>query len=454
MTETTAYTGTQPNILWIFGDQHRAQSLGIAGDPNVFTPNLDRLAIEGVHFKQAISNNPWCCPARFMLMSGLYPHRGIDRTPSSQPMDPTLPTIATLLKEQGYHTSYFGKWHLDGQGKHAVANEGVRHIPRERRGGFDTWIGYENNNSQYDLHVHGYRLGDEVDSSKLPGYETDDLTDLLLRELDDRKAQPEQPFFAALSVQPPHVPNVAPAADMRRHNAGTVQLRPNVPPVPRIEELARRELAGYHAQIENIDMNVGRVLQRLRDNGQLDNTLIIFFSDHGDCMGSHGYREKSSPWEESIRVPLIIGGGIPYKKRRSGPSDAMISLIDLLPTTLGLAGAPVPDQMDGFNFAPLFLDRQEALPAQPESVYIQHRVRKMLNDGCDRKWRGVVTADGWKYACIDGAPYLMFNLNEDPYEMANLAFNQRFIQERTRLHGLLSEWIEKTGDDDFTMPEL
>ena len=80
MTDSKA---TRPNILWIFGDQHRAQSLGIAGDPNVFTPNLDRLAIEGVHFRQAISNNPWCCPARFMLMTGLYPHRGIDRTPCS-----------------------------------------------------------------------------------------------------------------------------------------------------------------------------------------------------------------------------------------------------------------------------------------------------------------------------------------------------------------------------------
>ena len=168
----------------------------------------------------------------------------------------------------------------------------VRVVPRERRGGFDTWIGYENNNSQYDVHVHGHRLAEEVDSNKLPGYETDDLTDLLLRELDDCAAKPEQPFFATLSVQPPHVPNVAPEADMRRHNAGTVQLRPNAPPVPRIEELARRELAGYHAQIENIDRNVGRVLQRLRDNNQLDNTLIIFFSDHGDCMGSHGYREN------------------------------------------------------------------------------------------------------------------------------------------------------------------
>ena len=445
-------TTQKKNIIWIFGDQHRGQTLGIMGDPNVHTPNLDRMSTEGMYFPQACANNPWCCPARFMMMTGLYSHKGIYKTPPPAPMDPELPTIATLLKDGGYHTAYFGKWHLNGRGQAGVKKEQVRTVPKEGRGGFDTWVGYENNNSQYDCWVHGHIEDQNVPVTRLGDYETDSLTDYLLDEIDRRKDDHrEQPFFAALSVQPPHVPNVAPERDMVRHTPGKVALRPNVPPVKRVEDHARRELAGYHAQIENLDWNVGRVLKRLSEHDMLDDTLIIFFSDHGDCMGSHGYREKSSPWEESVRVPFIIAGGVPYKGRPAGQRNEMVSLIDLLPTTLGLAEVEVPDWVDGYDFSGVV--RNDVGADAPDSIYLQHCVRKMLKDGCDRAWRAVVTQDGWKYAVIPDAPYLMFNLNEDPYEMNNLAFNQRFIAERTQLHQRLENWIQETGDE-FSLPEL
>lgn len=381
------------------------------------------------------------------MITGHYSHRGIDRTPPPSPLDPSIPIIAQRLAGGGYTTSYIGKWHLYGKGDGSVSTEKLI-VPQEHRGGFQSWIGYENNNSQYDVWVHGHRHDStEIPVHRLPDYETDGLTDLLLRELDRFATQPDQPFFAVLSVQPPHVPNVAPPEDMSRHNPGTIRLRPNVPPVPRIEECARRELAGYYAQIENLDRNVGRILRRLRENNQLDDTLILFFSDHGDCMGSHGFREKSSPWEESIRIPLIIGGGIPYQDRHYSPIDAMISGIDLVPTTLGLAGLPPADDLPGFDFSPtLRLKSSRPLPGEPDSVFIQHTVRKTLVDGLDRPWRGVVPADGWKYVCQPGAPLMMFNLNEDPYEMANLAFNQRFIEKRRQLHRLLESWLNRTGD--------
>ncbi|MCC5850642.1 MAG: sulfatase [Verrucomicrobia bacterium] len=443
-----------PNILWIFGDQHRGQALSILGDPNVQTPNIDRLATEGVHFRRAVATNPWCCPFRFSLTTGHYPHKGIDRTPPREPLDPGLPTIATLLKKHGYQTSYIGKWHLHGKSKDG-ADENTMIVPPVHRGGFDTWIGYENNNSQYNTWVHGHRHDNtEVPLQRLPDYETDSLTDLFLEEIDRLGQNSDQPFFGVLSVQPPHTPNVAPPEDMARHNPATLKLRPNVPPVPRIEELARRELAGYYAQIENLDRNVGRVLKRLYERDLLDDTLVIFFSDHGDCMGSHGYREKSSPWEESIRIPFIIGGGVPYHNRHSGPVDAQISAVDILPTTLGLVGIQKPADLPGFDYSGYFWrDQSLPRPDEPDSCYIQHTQFKRLHDGLNLPWRGVVTNDGWKYVCIPNAPFGMWNLNEDPYEMANLAFNQRFFPKRKELQARLKKWIEDTGDS-FDLPEF
>ena len=140
---------------------------------------------------------------------------------------------------------------------------------------------------------------------------------------------------------------------MKRHTPGQVQLRPNVPPVPWVQEQARRRLAGYHAQIENLDAHLGRIYEVLAEEGILDDTEILFFSDHGDCMGSHGFFEKSSPWEESIRIPFLWAGRTPYRGRGHGPNQAMISAIDIAPTTLGIAGIETPKAMGGFDFSPI-----------------------------------------------------------------------------------------------------
>jgi arylsulfatase A-like enzyme len=243
---------------------------------------------------------------------------------------------------------------------------------------------------------------------------------------------------------------------MARHRPGTVELRPNVPPVEWVEEQARTRLAGYHAQIENLDHNLGRVMECLAEENLLDDTYIIVFADHGDLMGSQGYFDKSSPWEESIRIPFFIGGGVPYRNVGWGRRDNVLpSAVDILPTTLGLCGVPRPEGIDGFDYSPYRTDHKnpEARAEEPDSVYIQHLVRKMHADSPDRPWRGVVTKDGWKYVCMPNAPWLMFNLNDDPYETCNIAFNQRFVEERKRLHTRLQRWIDETGDE-FELPEI
>jgi arylsulfatase A-like enzyme len=436
------------NLIWIFGDQHRAQALGCMGDENISTPNIDALAADGVVFDRAVAGCPLCCPYRGSLLSGRYPHRAVPGHQMRLP--PELLTIAQPFRAAGYHTAWFGKWHLDGfQEKDGRA---VFHtIPKNRRGGFDTWLGYENNNAQYDTWLHGHADAREVEHYRLEGYETDALTDLVLGHIEQR-AQTGAPFFAALSAQPPHNPYVAPPEWMGRHAPGRVALRENVPPIAAVVERAQRELAGYYAMIENLDWNVGRIVSALRARGIYDDTHIIFFSDHGDMHGSHGQFLKTSPWEEAVRVPFIVGGGRRYEMKAGTRVDAPLNHVDVGPTSLGLCGIEVPDWMPGTDYSHHRL-RKMPTGSEPDSAYLQLVVPTGHGDSIDRPWRGIVTRDGWKYVALEGQPWLLHNLNEDPYELANWAFNTRYRSERRRLHERLAQWVDETGDV-FALPEL
>ncbi len=444
----------RPNVIWIFGDQMRAQATGYMGDPNVHTPNIDRLAQEGLAFTAAVSGCPLCCPYRGSLLSGRYPHNAVPGHEMQLP--PEMPTIATAFKDAGYRTSYFGKWHVDGF-KERGGRAAMHIIPPERRGGFDEWTGYENNNSQWDCWVHG-GAGDEAFHYRLPSYETDALTDLFIdyikrQTATDDGASEAQPFFGVLSVQPPHDPYAAPEAWMGRHSPGSLQLRPNVPAIPRVETHARRELAGYYAMIENLDWNLGRVRTALTEAGLAHNTHIIFFSDHGDMHGSHGQFRKTSPWEESIRVPFIIGGHTPRYANKGGYLDNVpINHVDIGPTSLGLCGIEKPAWMAGTDYSGYRLHNKE-VRNEPASAFLQLVVPTGHAHSTDRPWRGVVTRTGWKYAVLEGQPWLLFNLNEDPYELANLAHNTLFRHERRQLQEQLAAWITETGDQ-FDLPTV
>lgn len=202
---------TQPNVIWVLTDQQRAMMLSCNGDPNVHTPNIDALADMGVNFTRAVSGYPLCCPFRGSMLTSRYPHECVPGHEYQMP--PEMPTIADVFNENGYHTAYFGKWHLDGF--HEREGRAALHtVPPERRGHFQQWVGYENNNSQYDCWVHGGQ-GETAFCRRLPGYETDCLTDLLLEHLEERAAA-KTPFFAVLSVQPPHDPYLAPPEYMAR----------------------------------------------------------------------------------------------------------------------------------------------------------------------------------------------------------------------------------------------
>lgn len=432
---------SKPNVIWLFGDQHRQQALSSNGDSNVDTPTIDRLSDTGVQFSQALAGFPLCCPFRGSLLTGRYPHHCVPG--HEYPLPARQPTIAQPFKENGYHTAWFGKWHLCGW--HERDGRGAFYISKpEQRGGFDTFAGYDNNNSQWDSWIHGGE-GKDAFHYRLPGYETDELTSLFIKYLKER-AEDKKPFFAALSVQPPHDPYVAPAEYMARKNPAKLEMRPNVPAIPRIQQVARREYAGYCAMIENWDWNVGRIISALEQTKLDFNTHIVFFSDHGDMHGSQGMFRKTNPFEESIRIPFIISGEQPrYLGRANGRQPVLLNHVDIAPTTLGLCGIKKPAWMEGTDYSAYRFSARER-PALPDSAYLQNIVPTGHPNSINRPYRGIVTRDGWKYVSFEGVPWLLFNLNEDPYEQVNQAHNNAFRAELKRLNSRLAQWINDTGD--------
>ena len=240
-------------------------------------------------------------------------------------------------------------------------------------------------------------------------------------------------------------------APTRRLNASEVQLRPNVPPGVHADK-ARLSAPGYYGMIENLDENIGRVMAKLRQHNISQNTHILFFSDHGEQLGSHGRIQKMCPYEESISVPMIFSGGDGlYHGNRMGESDVQINHVDIAPTSLGLCGLPVPEWMAGIDYS-YIRDPQRPLPAEePDAVYLQ---APSLGHGfADAEgWRGLVTRDGWKIAVHPGSHWLLINLNDDPYEMANLAFMPFYRNKRDDMLQRLKDWAEKVGDS-FDFPE-
>ena len=443
----------RPNIIWILGDQHRAQAVGCLGNEQLATPHLDSLTDTPL---TGIAGCPLCSPFRASMLASRWPHECVPG--HDVPTPDGTPVLTDPLRENGYHTAYFGKWHVDGdRNREPGQRPAFQTVRRERRGGFDVWLGYENNNAQYDSWLHGHDAdGKEIPHEQLPGYETDEITNRLLTYLDGRAQDPDRPFFAVLSVQPPHSPYVAPPEWLARHRPEDIQLRPNVPPVARVQDAARRDLAPYYSMIENLDWNVGRVLAALRKGGLADNTILVFLSDHGDMHGSHGLILKCVPYEESIRIPLLIGtASTRFRLRANCDAPSLLNHVDLPVTTLGLCGIDAPDWMRGTDYSWCWRPDRRETPV-PDSALLQlvdpGWTNRFASDR-ERPWRGIVTRDGWKYAVLEGQPWLLFNLNEDPYETTNLALDGRFARPRRRLQARLAEWLETTGDA-FALPEL
>ena len=232
-------------------------------------------------------------------------------------------------------------------------------------------------------------------------------------------------------------------------------LRENVPHIERIEERTRRHLAGYCAQIENLDWNLGRILDALEETGLADNTHILFFSDHGEMMGSHGQFRKMSPYEESVRIPVILSGGrrtaMKHGLKGGYREKVCMNHVDFAPTSLGLCGIEKPDWMEGQDLSWMRIAGKERPENVKTSAYLQSVIPTGHFDSVDKPWIGIVTEDGWKYVCLPGCEWMLFHLTEDPYELVNYAHEQLYVQKRRQLYDRLAEWIRETGDE-FLLP--
>jgi arylsulfatase A-like enzyme len=378
-----------PNILWIVTTQWRAQACGYSGDPNARTPCLDALAAESANFTQAVTPHPFGPFARAAMLTGVpSPENGI--RDYFDPLPPGARTIAHDMRDRSYSTAFFGKWHLyrrDSRAKLTGEEHARIVVPPEYRGGFDFWEGFESGFQLNNPWLHGSRLPLPV---RFDGYQSD----VVCGRASETLRALGGPWFAVVSLEAPHPPYDAPAAGVRARDPGALALRGNVPAGGGAGERARLELAGYYAHIEATDRSIGGLLSSLpRD------TRIVLTSVHGDMHGSHGLFRKGWPHEESIRVPLLVR--VPGAVRRE---DAPFSLLHLARMTAGLAGAPAAHPVPGDGLARMSMPSVVRLP-----------------DQCDRIWTGVRTAA--RKLVLDGlgAPWLFYDLDEDPLEMRNLS---------------------------------
>ena len=390
-----------PNILWIVTTQWRAQAFGFAGDPNARTPCLDQLAAESVNFRQAVTPHPFGPFARAAMLTGVpSPENGV--RDYFDPLPEESPTLARTLAARGYATAFFGKWHLARRDP-AAPLVGESHakmiVPAAARGGFEFWEGFESGFLLNDPWLHGSRL---PEPERFPGYQADVLGERAAAWM--RAAAPQamggRPWFCCLSLEPPHPPYDAPAAGVGARDPQEIILAANVPRGGEAEARARRELAGYYAHLEATDRAVGGLLAALPAGPP---PLVLFTSVHGDMHGAHGLFRKGWPYEESIRVPLLVrGAGAP------GANDALVSLADLPEMMVGAIESGAISEPAGPGRRPSF-----QLISMPSVVARPHQ--------CDRIWRGIRTPTRKLVLDADNRPWLYFDLAEDPFETRNLA---------------------------------
>ncbi|MBI2942430.1 MAG: sulfatase [Chloroflexi bacterium] len=418
----------RPNIVYVFADQMRAMSVGCLHDDPVQTPNVDRLASQGVLFTNAVANTPVCTPSRASLITGK--HALSCRTIANDLRLPAdEPGIADVLKEHGYRRGYIGKWHLDGISRHMFTPPG-----RRRHGFDDYWAVYNCNHNYFDCK---WFEDDSPELRRRPGYDADIQTDQAIAFLERFR---EEPFCLYLSWGPPHNPyRVVPQEFLDMYPPDEIPLRPNV------EGPDRAAIAGYYAHVSALDRNVGRLMETLDHLGLTENTIVVFSSDHGDMLWSRGRLNKQQPYDESIRIPLIIRwpGHLPA----GVVDDLLIGVVDHAPTLLGLADVDVPAGMNGLDLSSAIRGTSDG---RPSSALIAEYVS--FDQARDwQPWRGVRTERYTYVRWLQGGA-LLYDNREDPYQLRNLMLEPGHDSLARDLEGELRRWLTRL-DDQFTAGE-
>lgn len=429
----------QPNIVFIISDDHRWDALGAAGNTKIKTPVLDKLAREGVYFRQAIIHVSQCSPSRATLLTGLSPHQhGYYSTnflrPDMQWKDSfPLPTMPGLLQQAGYRTVLVGKWHLATDPWLTGFSDVRTWLPEAGASYVDAWLA--RGNSRKKMETKGF----------INGIFAEDAIEFL-----GSTAAKEKPFLLWLASTIPHAPTMPNPSNFEHMYEGKTNadlLPPGFPPhtsvqipLERTADSDAANLADYYAAVSYLDNLVGQVLATLDKQGLAENTIIVFLGDNGLMAGSRGLRGKVVPWEESIRVPLIIYA--PKVAVIKGRNDVPVSSLDLPTTILSMAGVSIPKNWAGRNLQPLLkgskkhgIDHAISEWADTESQFRNYTHR-------------LIRSPHYKLIRWDkpDKPDEFYNLVADPHETTNIINKPAMRPVRDQLHSQLNAWMKKTND--------
>lgn len=428
LVRTAAAQSDKPNIVFVFSDEHRYQSMSFTEMPMLHTPNMARMAHEGFVFHQCISNYPVCSPYRAMLMTGRYPYQ-TGMIDNNLNLGEQEYTVADAFRESGYRTGYIGKWHLGGT--------------RAEPFGFEESLIWTGTNTHYDESEYHPRDGAPV---KPTGYNAALMTDQALNFIRDSG---ETPYFLMLSLNPPHSKFTdAPPQDKALYPEGALPFRPNVSLETSGEGHISRQngsphYEGYHAHITAVDRELGRVLEAVAASPKAADTIVIYTSDHGSMFGSHGVGSKRQPFEESLRIPFIAWN--PKRIRAGTRSDVLFGAPDVMPTLCGLAGLPTPASCAGQDFSGHLLGQGGP---DPDAQLIMHISKENASGGQMHPaplFRGIRTAQ-FTYAVNEKGPLYLFDNLSDPYQLNNLVNSEDHRKLRRHLQQKLAALLKKAED--------
>ena len=470
----SASTERRPNVLIAISDQLHHGALRCAGNEIVETPNIDRLASEGVRFENALCPTPFCSPTRASLMTGMFPHqhRVIRNLRRSRPgLNPDLETTEQALMDAGYAARQFGKWHLGAKTRvPAYARDPelnysdyFRPIGREMPAppeGPRNRVGRPIYSVEAVKRANANYGGDRgpanswIGRTDVPVEHTEEAW-IADRAIQAVRELAGEPFFVTVSFPAPHGPWVVNEPYYSLYERQRIRLPANRDSVLDIErrtaawrfgsllgeEGLREYLAVYYGMVSMMDANLGRILDELDRLGEADNTLVVFTSDHGDMQAGHGMYGKStySMYEETTRVPLLLRypGRIPAGRTVRTHAGTC----DISPTILDYLGVGAPDSAGGGSLRP-FVDGKEQL----DRPMFAERDRSNWDVETRANFQRLIRTHEWKYSYHSRGDSQLFHLAQDPGETRNLIDDRAARSARLKLHGDLVRWMKETED--------
>ncbi len=426
-----------PNILLIITDQHTGSVMTQRGYEHITTPGIDKIADEGVTFTRAYTTYPVCTSYRQSMMTGMM---------SSKLPDPTqYPSIGKTLADAGYETVYHGKWH--------VGNTKIKKVADWH--GFETYDGRQKDTTTRERVVKFIKQKHDkpffLVTSFMNPHDTCELARIMSGIDDDYKDEPVE-YDVALELTPPlpanfAIPeNEAEGFSIRRGaEPGTNMFRKH-PTKYWNETQWRQYMYGYDRLLEMVDAHVKQVVDELENQGLLENTVIIYTSDHGDGHASHKWNQKMTFYEEAVNVPFIVSWKGKTKAGYIDEATLSSTGLDIFPTILRFAGVPIPESLYGFDMVPQVL-ADSAGEVLPERTYVVSEINQL---GSKLKGRMVVS-ENYKYILFNGGanPEQLFDLVNDPGELHPVTYNPEYKEQLIAHRNMLLEWDKKIDDSDF-----